>query len=359
MTNPEEYFKSIEYTVPVNQLDAVVTNLIKLASKDSSLEKEVVGDWGEYVVNICNVLATNGKNPEFTAYWEQATTGVESIQESSIMSFREAKGFAKKLGILAALALLTTGASLSASSLDNGNLGARTAYPGSYTNTSSHLTSYGIETNYSHMKNLQSVESSAGSFFLIDVVKDDTLSNFDINQYTKYINPKIVKQDNGRISIELDIDVVLEDVDLEPDPENIDSMLKNIFNDLSDITESKISQAFNSLSESEKANLEVFCEVTIVRESIYDWNSITTEQQKLLLEGQIGIPHQASVNARVYHEIYHYNSSQLMQNSYYRSYRNRLTENITLPNGVVVKPQESKEDFTGTKSELIAYLKSK
>lgn len=360
LTNPEEYFKSIDYKVPTNQLDAVVTNLIKLASKDSSLKKEVVGDWGEYVVNICNILATNGKNPEFAAYWKQATTGIESIQESSVMSFREAKGFAKKLGILAALALLSATA-LSASSLDSTEIASPSMYDQpaivSVESIPNYLDSQVIELE---SQDLLDVESSTGALFCNGVVNGDDLSEIDvIDQLTGKVIPEVDKHPDGITSISLDASLVLEDISSGTNSEDNESELKRILTDLSKVAEDSISEEIDSLSESEKANIKIFCRVSVARNSINDWSSLTTEQRRSLFEGQTGIPQEATVDAIIYSVTYTYNGSQLMQNSSHRSYRNRLTENITLPNGIVIKPQESKEEFTGTKSELIDYLKSK
>ena len=111
LSNPEAYFDNVNWTIPAADYDKVVDNLYHMMATDSNPYQHQVGENGSTVYEICDTLASNGKNPQFRRDWEEAKKMSSQMSESAgrALNLREGS-FKKKLAAIALAGMIGLGA---------------------------------------------------------------------------------------------------------------------------------------------------------------------------------------------------------------------------------------------------------
>lgn len=123
LRNPEAYFDSVNWTIPAEDYDKVVDNLYQMMATDSNPYQHQVGENGRTIYEICDTLASNGKNPQFRGDWENAKKMSLQMSESvgGALNLREGS-FKKKLAAIALAGMIGLGALGAAPMFSNADL---------------------------------------------------------------------------------------------------------------------------------------------------------------------------------------------------------------------------------------------
>lgn len=110
LSDPNAYFDSVNWTIPAADYDKVVDNLYRMMATDSNPYQHQVGENGRTIYDICNTLASNGRNPQFRRDWEDAKNMSSQMSESvgRALNLREGS-FKKKLAAIALAGMIGLG----------------------------------------------------------------------------------------------------------------------------------------------------------------------------------------------------------------------------------------------------------